>query len=144
MDRLGYCSGYCDPGPDASRVIFSCFFCWQCHWKTAFNCQPLQGWSQLQRDLAYMQWLMRASPSFMHLPCVQSHSTPYTVLGLTFCCYPLATAKSRQSCPVLCDSIDGSPWSSPVPGILQARTLEFVAISFSNAWKWSRSAISDS
>ena len=46
-----------------------------------------------------------------------------------------ATAKSLQSCPTLCDSIDGSPPSSPVPGILQARTLEWVAISFSNAWK---------
>ena len=52
---------------------------------------------------------------------------PYAML-----CY----AKSLQSCPTLCDPIDGSPPSSPVPGILQARTLEWVAISFSNAWKW--------
>ena len=44
-----------------------------------------------------------------------------------------AAAKSRQSCPTLCDPIDGSPPGSPVPGILQARTLEWVAISFSNA-----------
>ena len=44
-----------------------------------------------------------------------------------------AAAKSLQSCPTLCDSIDGSPPGSPVPGILQARTLEWVAISFSNA-----------
>ena len=48
----------------------------------------------------------------------------------------VATAKSLQSCPTLCDPIDGSPSGSPVPGILQARTLEWVAISFSNAWKW--------
>ena len=47
-----------------------------------------------------------------------------------------AAAKSLQSCPTLCDSIDGSPPGSPVPGILQARTLEWVAIAFSNAWKW--------
>ena len=47
-----------------------------------------------------------------------------------------ATAKSLQSCPTLCDPIDGSPPGSPVPEILQARTLEWVAISFSNAWKW--------
>ena len=47
-----------------------------------------------------------------------------------------AAAKSLQSCPTLCDSRDGSPTGSPVPGILQARTLEWVAISFSNAWKW--------
>ena len=44
-----------------------------------------------------------------------------------------AAAKSLQSCPTLCDPIDGSPPSSPVPGILQARILEWVAISFSNA-----------
>ena len=47
-----------------------------------------------------------------------------------------AAAKSLQSCPTLCDPIDGSPPGSPVPGILQARTLEWVAISFSNAWNW--------
>ena len=51
-------------------------------------------------------------------------------------CSPPAAAKSLQSCPTLCDPIDGSPPGSPVPGILQARTLEWVAISFSNAWKW--------
>ena len=44
-----------------------------------------------------------------------------------------AAAKSLQSCPTLCDPIDGSPLGSPVPGILQARTLEWVAISFSSA-----------
>ena len=44
--------------------------------------------------------------------------------------------KSLQSCPTLCDPIDGSPPGSPVPGLLQARILEWVAISFSNAWKW--------
>ena len=50
--------------------------------------------------------------------------------------YTAATAKSHQSCPTLCDPIDGRPPGSPVPGILQARTLEWVAISFSNAGKW--------
>ena len=47
-----------------------------------------------------------------------------------------AAAKSLQSCLTLCNPIDGSPPGSPVPGILQARTLEWVAISFSSAWKW--------
>ena len=47
--------------------------------------------------------------------------------------FSAAAAKSLQSCPTLCDPIDGSPPGSPVPGILQARTLEWVAISFSNA-----------
>ena len=44
-----------------------------------------------------------------------------------------AAAKSLQSCPTLCDPIDGSPPGSPIPGILQARTMEWVAISFPNA-----------
>ena len=47
-----------------------------------------------------------------------------------------AAVKSLQSCLTLCDPIDGSLPGSPIPGILQARTLEWVAISFSNAWKW--------
>ena len=47
-----------------------------------------------------------------------------------------AAAKSLQSCPTLCNPIDGNPPGPPVPGILQARTLEWVAFSFSNAWKW--------
>ena len=47
-----------------------------------------------------------------------------------------AAARSLQSCPTLCDPIDGSPPGSPVPGILQARILDWIAISFSNAWKW--------
>ena len=51
---------------------------------------------------------------------------------LDYCSF---TAKSLQSCPTLCNPRDGSPPGSPVPGILQARTLEWVAISFSNAWK---------
>ena len=49
--------------------------------------------------------------------------------------FAAAAAKSLQSCPSLCDPVDGGPPGSPVPGILQARTLEWVAISFSNAGK---------
>ena len=77
-----------------------------------------------------------------------------TVLLLNFCCSKsvsqscdfyncffsdipfFAAAKSLQSCPTLCDPIDNSPPGSPIPGILQVRTMEWVAISFSNAWKW--------
>ena len=47
-----------------------------------------------------------------------------------------AAAKSIQLCPTLCDPWDGGPSGFPIPGILQARTLEWVVISFSNAWKW--------
>ena len=56
--------------------------------------------------------------------------------GFTYLCAAAAAAKSLQSCLTLCDPINGSPPGSPVPGILQARTLEWVAISFSNAAKW--------
>ena len=56
-----------------------------------------------------------------------------SVYSNTHCC---CCCKSLQSCPTLCDPIDGSPPGSPVPGILQARTLEWVAITFSNAGKW--------
>ena len=62
-----------------------------------------------------------------HLSC--SHLSPIANAAAT------AAAKSLQSCPTLCDPIDSSPPGSLVPGILQARTLEWVAISFSNAQK---------
>jgi len=66
-------------------------------------------------------------PSLWNLPPVSFPITPSAAA---------AAAASLQSCPILCYPIDGSPPVSPVPGILQARTLEWVAISFSNAWKW--------
>ena len=56
--------------------------------------------------------------------------------GLPFPLHPAAAAKSLQSCLTLCNPIDSSPPGSSVPGILQARTLEWAATSFSNAWKW--------
>ena len=62
------------------------------------------------------------------------HVVTYALNHLWIIC--AAAAKSLQSCPTLCNPIDGSPPGSPVPGILQARTLEWVAISFSSAWKW--------
>ena len=55
-----------------------------------------------------------------------------------------AAAKSLQSCPTLCNPIDVSPPGSPAPGILQARTLEWGAIAFSNAWKWKESEVAQS
>ena len=65
--------------------------------------------------------------SFISRGCLETAAVPNTAA---------AAAKLLQSCPTLCDPIDGSPSGSPIPGILQARTLEWVAISFSNAWKW--------
>ena len=71
--------------------------------------------------------------------CLQRSAVhPTSVLSvLTFkAAAAAAAAKSLQSCPTLCNPIEGSPTGSSVPGILQARTLGWVAISFSNAWKW--------
>ena len=67
--------------------------------------------------------------------CCSSHSIAMNIVDKSHSCNVAATAaaaKSLQSCPTLCDPIDGSPPGSPIPGILQARTLEWVAISFSN------------
>ena len=61
----------------------------------------------------------------------------FTHMFLRFSLFPTTiTTKSFQSCPTLCDPIDGSPPGFPIPGILQARILEWVAICFSSAWKW--------
>ena len=60
----------------------------------------------------------------------------FKVLFMPLINFSAAAAKSLQSCPTLCDPIDCSPPGSPIPGILQARTLEWIAISFSNAWTW--------
>ena len=68
------------------------------------------------------------------LTCSVFCTIQYIAIKLMFF-YTAAAAKSHQSCPTLCDPTDRSPPGSPVPGILQARTLEWVAISFSNAWK---------
>ena len=67
---------------------------------------------------------------FLYLKHHTLSELPFTTLVAA------AAAKSPRSCPTPCDPIDGSPPGSPVPGIFQARTLEWVAISFSNAWKW--------
>ena len=80
------------------------------------------------------------------LTCSVFCTIQYIATKLMFFYTAAAAAKSLQSCPPLCDPIDGSPPGSPVPGILQARPLEWGAISFSNLWKWkwSHSVMSDS
>ena len=82
----------------------------------------------------FLSWIF-----FLHFPLRCWCSTrcyPPAFILLSLIAAAAAAAKSLQSCPTLCDPIDGSPTGSSVPGILQARTLEWVAISFSNAWKW--------
>ena len=67
----------------------------------------------------------------------ERNSYPLQYSGLeNFMVYIFLQLLLLQSCPTLCNPIDGSPLGSPIPGILQARTLECVAISFSNSWKW--------
>ena len=94
---------------------------------------------------ALLQGIFPNQGSNLHLLCLlpwQAASLPSAPPGKphTYIKYiynmHAAAAKSLQSCPTLCDSIDDSPPGPTVPGILQARTLEWVAISFSNAWKW--------
>ena len=88
-----------------------------CVWLISFSIMPSKSTmlSQMARLPAFL-WLNHI------ILCIHIHKHA-------------AAAKSLQSCPTLCDPIDGSH-QAPVPGILQARTLEWVAISFSNAWKW--------
>ena len=78
--------------------------------------------SSLSWDGSLPPWSLRLTVSFSERPFMTAAAA--------------AAAKSLQSCPTLCNPIDSSPPGSPVPGMLQARTLEWVATSFSNAGKW--------
>ena len=103
-------------------------------------------WSQRARHNGAIeqQQLQKQTEDGSSLPKTRGRSTatkskprpPYAWVPALIYIAAAAAAKSLQSCPTLWDPIDGSPPGSPVPGILQARTLEWVAISFSNAWKW--------
>ena len=82
-----------------------------------------------------MQW--KLSQSFLNQSNLNRESRTLSINGIPFnWIVAAAAAKSLQSCLTLCDPIDRSSPGSPVPEILQARTLEWVAISFSSAWKW--------
>ena len=95
--------------------------------------------------LIIISMLCRKSPELIHFLVTSLYSLtkisnfypqPQLLVTTILLSVSTAAAKSLQSCPTLCDPIEGSPPGSPIPGILQARTLEWVAISFSNAWKW--------
>ena len=120
-------------GPDAMIFVF-----WMLSFKPTFS---LSTFTFTKRLFSYSLSALRVvSSAYLRLliflpailiPAWASSSPPFHTV------YSAATAaKSLQSCPTLCDPIDGSPPGSTVPGILQARTLEWVGISFSNAWKW--------
>ena len=104
-------------------------------------------WGRKESDMT--EWLSFHLLSIGKI-CLKTSGKVYACLGTFtishFWNAAAAVAKSLQLCPTLCDPIDSSPPGSPVPGILQARTLEWAAISFSNAWKWkgSCSVMSDS
>ena len=86
----------------------------------------------------YRKWTLHVVGGSIKWCLIQNAHLPYDpeILLLGTAAAAAAAAESLQSCPTLCDPIGGSPPGSPVSGILQARTLERVAISFSNAWKW--------
>ena len=105
------------------------------HQKSVLTLLSQQGSHEVLKYFILGWW--KCSFGFSHKRCENPEWAFWPTQSLSFpSTAATATAKSLQSCPTLCDPIDGSPAGSPVPGILQARTLEWVAISFSNAWKW--------
>ena len=108
-----------------SELFSLVFSLWREHLtQSVFYFLGVGRWSLIaHEDVASWQGMVSRS--------IQRHCHPYSTAAAA-----AAAAKSLQSCLTLWDPIDGSPPGSPVPGILQARTLEQVAISFSNAWKW--------
>ena len=119
----------CIGGMEASRFLFfrACvcpYF--QGYWQMSTMCMSwnlLCGSGGLRRGMPTQVQLSASFPSRLKSTEVRAKADA-------------AAAKSLQLCPTLCNPIDGSPPGSPVPGILQAGTLEWVATSFSNAWKW--------
>ena len=87
-----------------------------------------------QKIIEILKYIWNNKPSILSQLQVYCLVEKYNLKSVTYAA--AAAAKSLQSCLTLCDPIDGSPPGPPVPGNLQARTLEWVAISFSNAWKW--------
>ena len=103
---------------------------WPKYWSFSFSISPSKKYSGL---ISFrMDWLDLLAVQGTLKSLLQHHSSKAPILGSQL--YVVAAAaKSLQSCPTLCNPIDGIPRGSPIPGILQARTLEWVAISFSNA-----------
>ena len=93
---------------------------------TSRLCERRRAW----HTLGFMSWVLSS---------LKNNPTSFCYTNLSYEMQVTAAAvaaKSLQSCPTWCDPTDGNPPGSPIPEILQARTLEWVAISFPNAWKW--------
>ena len=87
------------------------------------------------KEICAIMWSIIAHPTLEKYQSWENEQNLGCISGL-WIGHAAVAAKSLQSCPTLCDPIDGSQPGSPIPGILQARVLQWVAISFSNAWKW--------
>ena len=131
FSRQEYRSGLpCPPPGDLPDLGIECLIC-LLHWQS--GSLPLAPPGKPSIHIIYMFSSIILLLTFLrsHIQCDYLAGSIYTnFVGLSV---SAAAAKSLQSCPTLCDPIDSGPLGSPVPGILQARTLEWVAISFSNA-----------
>ena len=87
------------------------------------------------KEICVIMWSIIGHPTLEKSQSWENEQNLGCISGL-WIGHAAVAAKSLQSCPTLCDPIDGSQPGSPIPGILQARVLQWIAISFSNAWKW--------
>ena len=110
------------------QVLLGLTFYSSCFWSTF----KLWGFGEKVVSGELGSFILYFLPTFVPDTCPVILSSDFPAAAAAAAVAP----KSLQSCPTLCDPIDGSPPGSAVPGILQAITLEWVAISFSNAWKW--------
>ena len=92
-------------------------------------------WFSIQKTQPVKCWSHQFTNKTLATEILTSYCDTWEASWLK-CQNQFAAAESLQSCPTLCNATDSSPPGSPIPGILQARTLEWVAISFTNAWKW--------
>ena len=140
MPKLGHSWHFYFISPYNSYLL-GCVWVVFCHLNAEFWVIERLNSLEPSRNFIYLSWKISLTipgriNTFISSIVLFKHwrGTGYSVLSFPFTA--AAAAKLLPSCPTLCDLIDGSPPGSPVPGILQARTLQWVAISFSNAWKW--------